>query len=41
MQNQGLPVQFVPPNQTEINREQTHEFERKFLDRHLRYKAIK
>ncbi|KAL7323377.1 hypothetical protein PS15p_211293 [Mucor circinelloides] len=28
MQNQALPVQFVPPNQTEIAKEQTHEFER-------------
>ncbi|KAL9537452.1 hypothetical protein MBANPS3_011760 [Mucor bainieri] len=27
MQNQGSPVQFVPPNQTEISKEQTHEFE--------------
>ncbi|KAK4517242.1 Septin spn4 [Mucor velutinosus] len=35
MQNQGLPVQFVPPNQTEIPKEQTHEFESKFLNMYL------
>lgn len=39
MQNQALPVQFVPPNQTEIAKEQTHEFERKFLGLCLKYEA--
>ncbi|OAD01185.1 apses-type HTH transcription regulator [Mucor lusitanicus CBS 277.49] len=28
MQNQGPPVQFVPPNQTDISKEQAHELER-------------
>lgn len=39
MQNQALPLQFVPPNQTEITKEQTHEFERKFLGLLLKYEA--